>query len=199
MRTREDIERDIEVLEGEIILSEKRAARTSESIRVSRVKIKRLRKELAELDEPQPVPDMDGNKAYIKDDIRGDWYVRSENTINTSCVGPSRETKREAVDVWNKMMGPFQKQDEPKVEYHYAEDVDPDKPRIVEEDGKRFAVFPVRVEIPDGAAVVAIDPNGHPWWYRKSPEYDDADGWYGVMPNSAGVINAKDMIIKVTK
>jgi len=173
MRTREEIGADIKT--------------TKTSVSVLEFKIHRLEKELAELEDPQPVPDMDGYEAKVRSMMPdGKWFVQSTSSeLTMQCVGPVRPTKREAVEVWNKMMEPFQnkvdeRQDIPDITVNMPPLEPwvkrPDKPWIIEEDGKRFAVFPVRVEIPEErAAALSVDICGRIFMYKDCVPYFNDD------------------------
>jgi hypothetical protein len=91
---------------------------------------------------------------------------------------------KEAAEDWRKMM------------------TCPDNPRVEEKDGKRFAVFPIRVEIPDDVSVVAVavDMCGYPCIYRSDPHFDGIEWISGsISRGRVSIKNAADMIVKVPK
>jgi hypothetical protein len=179
MRTREEIERDIGYAQNRISEMDACERNYRENAREWRKRENELQVELAELDDPKPVPDMNGNESCIVECLSGVYYVESAD-----CFGPVRPTKREAIEAWNKMM------------------IYLDKPRIVNEDGKRFAVFPVKAEIPDDVKVVAVavDMCGYPYIYRSDPHFKSTEWVAGTIPRGrVSIKNAKDMIVRVPK
>jgi uncharacterized protein YbdZ (MbtH family) len=190
MRTKEQIEQEISYFERSLryhrVVIEQQGKIIEENNTVvlrDEKRIDELKKELSELDEPKPVPDLWGNPPKFEFLGTG-WTVTSREGERAECIGPTRATKQEAAEDWRKMM------------------TDPDKPRVVEKDGKRFAVFPTRVEIPDDVSVVAVavDMCGYPCIYRSDPHFDGIEWISGsISRGRVSIKNASDMIVKVPK
>jgi len=174
MKTREEIERRIKDLESDAREFRIDAQAFSRYAKERDAEVSQLKKELESMDE-QPPPDMDGHCAYFE--TKGcNHYIRS---AFWSC-GPT-QTKEQVLELWKKVMS------NPRPMNICVTMPDPDKPRIVEEDGERFAVFPVKIPIKENYTEVYVVSarahvkvtSGDPWYVNMKPE------------------NAEDMVLKV--